>query len=65
MFLVGMSCVRVKWNPPLTEEDALKRTYRTLWWKTLDPSEDWADVTDESDLDAAGCRLFKAKVEIR
>ncbi len=49
-----MSCVRVKWNPPLTEEDALKRTYRTLGWKTLDPSEDWADVTDESDLEAAG-----------
>ena len=48
-----MSCVRVKWNPPLTEEDALKRTYRTLGWKTLDPNEEWTDVTDESDLDAA------------
>ena len=60
-----MSCVRVKWNPPLTEEDALKRTYRTLGWKTLDPSEDWADVTDESDLDAAGWRFFKVKVEMK
>ncbi len=60
-----MSCVREKWNPPLTEEDALKRTYRTLGWKTLDPSEDWADVTDVDDPEAAGWRFFKVKVEMR
>ena len=47
----------VKWNPPLTEEEAAKRTYRTLGKKTLDPVVEWTDVTDESDLDAAGWRL--------
>ena len=55
----------VKWNPPLTEEEAAKRTYRTLGKKTLDPAEDWTDVTDESDLDAAGWRFFKVKVEMK
>ena len=52
-------------DPPLTEEEAAKRTYRTLGKKTLDPAEDWTDVTDESDLDAAGWRFFKVKVEMR
>ena len=44
-------------DPPLSEEEAAKRTYRTLGKKTLDPNEDWTDVTDESDLEAAGWRL--------
>ena len=52
-------------DPPLTEEEAAKRTYRTLGKKTLDPAEDWTDVTDESDLDAAGWRFFKVKVEMK
>ena len=55
----------VKWNPPLTEEEAAKRTYRTLGKKTLDLNEDWTDVTDEADLDVAGWRFFKVKVEMR
>ncbi len=55
----------VKWNPPLAEEEAAKRTYRTLGKKTLDPAEDWTDVTDETDLDAAGWRFFKVKVEMK
>ena len=55
----------VKWNPPLTEEEAAKRTYRTLGKKTLDPAEEWTDVTDVPDLDAAGWRFFKVKVEMR
>ena len=29
------------------------------------PAEDWTDVTDESDLDAAGWRFFKVKVEMK
>ena len=52
-------------DPPLSEEEAAKRTYRTLGRKTLDPNEAWTDVTDESDLDAAGWRFFKVKVEMR
>jgi len=52
-------------DPPLTEEEAAKRTYRTLGKKTLDPAEDWTDVTAESDLDAAGWRFFKVKVEMK
>ena len=55
----------VKWNPPLTEEEAAKRTYRTLGKKTLDAEEDWTDVTSVDDPDAAGYRFFKAKVEMR
>ena len=52
-------------DPPLTEEEAAKRTYRTLGKRTLDPAEEWTDVTDESDLDAAGWRFFKVKVEMK
>ena len=55
----------VKWNPPLTEEEAAKRTYRTLGKKTLDSNEEWTDVTDVDDPDAAGWRFFKVKVEMR
>ena len=52
-------------DPPLSAEEEAKRTYRTLGKKSLDPAEDWADVTDESDLDAAGWRFFKVKVEMK
>ncbi len=55
----------VKWNPPLTEDEAAKRTYRTLGKKTLDAEEDWTDVTDVDDPDAAGWRFFKVSVEMR
>ncbi|MBR3084799.1 MAG: hypothetical protein IKH04_00205 [Kiritimatiellae bacterium] len=55
----------VKWNPPLSAEEEAKRTYRTLGKKTLDPNEEWTDVTDESDLDAAEYRFFKVSVEMR
>ena len=43
------------------ETDIINRTYRTLGKKTLDPNEEWTDVTDESDLDAAGWRFLKAE----
>ena len=55
----------VKWNPPLSEEEAAKRTYRTYGKKTLDPKEGWTDVTDVEDLDAAGWKFFKAAVEMK
>ncbi len=55
----------VKWNPPLSEEEAAKRTYRTLGKRTLDSNEEWTDVTDVDDPDAAGWRFFKVKVEMR
>ena len=55
----------VKWNPPLSEEEAAKRTYRTLGKKTLDPNEEWIDVTDVDDPDAAGWRFFKVKVKMK
>ncbi len=41
-------------QPFSSEEEAAKRTYRTLGKKTLDSEEEWTDVTDEADLDAAG-----------
>ena len=52
-------------DPPLSEEEAAKRTYRTLGKKTLDPNEEWTDVTDVDDPDAAGWRFFKVKVEMK
>ncbi len=55
----------VKWNPPLSEDESAKRTYRTLGKKTLDPNDEWTDVTDVDDPDAAGWRFFKVKVEMR
>ncbi|MBQ6246305.1 MAG: chitobiase/beta-hexosaminidase C-terminal domain-containing protein [Kiritimatiellae bacterium] len=51
----------VTWTPDLLGE----RKYRVLGKKTLDSNEDWTDVTDEADLDAAGWRFFKAKVEMK
>ncbi len=51
----------VTWTPDLLGE----RKYRVLGKKTLDPAEEWTDVTDEADIDAAGWRFFKAKVEMR
>ena len=46
-------------------KEAAKRTYRMLGKKTLDSNEEWTDVTDESNLDAAGWRFFKVKVEMK
>ena len=31
----------------------------------MQTAEEWTDVTDESDLDAAGYRFFKVKVEMK
>ena len=50
----------VTWTPDLLGE----RSYRILGKKTLSPNEEWADVTDVPDLDAAGYRFFKVKVEM-
>ena len=52
----------VSWNPVLPAEEAEKRVYSILGKKTLDPKEDWTDVTDVSDLDAAGWRFFRVGV---
>ena len=52
-------------HPPLSAEEEAKRTYRTLGRKTLDPNEEWTDVTDVDDPDAAGWRFFKVKVEMK
>ena len=47
-----------------SEEEAAKRTYRTMGKKTLDPAEEWTDVTDESDFDAARANgVFSVGVE--
>ncbi len=51
----------VTWEPDLLGE----RTYHVLGRKTLDPAEEWVDVTDVADLDAEGYRFFKVKVESR
>ena len=48
----------VTWTPNLLGE----RKYRVLGKKTLDPAEEWTDVTDEPDIDAAGYRFFRVKV---
>ena len=50
----------VTWEPDLLGD----RTYRVLGKKTLDPLEEWEDVTDLPDVDAAGYRFFKAKVSM-
>ena len=55
----------VRWNPPLAPEEEAKRTRKVLGKRTLDPAEDWTDVTSVDDPDAAGYRFFKAKVEMR
>ena len=55
----------VTWTPPLAPEEEAKRMRKVLGKRTLVPTEDWADVTDESDLDAAGWRFFKVKVEMK
>ena len=52
-------------NPLLSAEAEAKRARRELGRKTLDPNEEWTDVTDEPYLDSAGYRFFKVKVEIR
>ncbi len=41
------------------------RTYRILGKRTLDPTEDWTDVTDIPDLDTAGYRFFKVTVQMK
>ena len=50
----------VTWTPNLLEE----RSYHVLGKRTLNPAEEWTDVTDESDLDTAGYRFFKVQVEM-
>lgn len=55
----------VRWNPPLAPEEKAKRTRKVLGKRTLDPAEDWTDVTNVDDPDAAGYRFFKVKVEMR
>ena len=52
-------------NPPLSAEEEAKREYRVLGKRTLAPDEDWADVTDVPNPDAAGYRFFKATVRMR
>ena len=52
-------------NPPLSAAEEAKREYRTLGKRTLDPSEEWTDVTDVQDLDAAGYRFFKMSVRMK
>lgn len=50
-------------NPELTDRGTKSvREYRRLGKKTLDPNEEWQDVTDVTDLDEAGYRFFKVKV---
>lgn len=46
-------------------QEEAKRTYRTLGKRTLNPTEEWTDVTDVDDPDAAGWRFFKVKVEMK
>ncbi len=48
----------VTWTPDLLDE----REYRVLGKKTIDPDEEWTDVTDATDLDAEGYRFFRVKV---
>ncbi len=55
----------VRWNPPLAPEEEAKRMRKVLGKRTLVPTEDWVDVTDEADPDAAGYRFFKVKVEMK
>ena len=56
----------VSWSPDLNEDGTKhERSYRVLGKRTLDSSEDWTDVTDITDLDAAGYRFFKAAVGMR
>lgn len=50
----------VTWTPDLLGE----RDYRILGKKTLSSDEDWTDVTDIQNLDAAGYRFFKVSVEM-
>ena len=54
----------VSWNPPLPAAEAAKREYRIFGKRTLDPTEDWTNVTAVPDLDAAGWRFFKVKVRM-
>ncbi len=52
-------------DPPLAAAEEAKREYRILGKRTLAPTEDWTDVTDIPDLDAAGYRFFKVKVGMK
>ena len=51
-------------DPPLSAAEEAKRKYRILGKRTLAPTEDWTDVTDVPNLDAAGYRFFKVKVRM-
>ena len=55
----------VSWRPRLSADETGKRVYRTLGKRTLDPDEDWVDVTDNPDLDSAGYRFFKETVRLK
>ena len=52
-------------NPPLPAAEEAKREYRILGAETPDAPEQWTDVTDIPDLDAAGYRFFKVKVRMK
>ena len=52
-------------NEIVSAAEEAKREYRTLGKRTLDPDEDWTDVTDVQDLDAAGYWFFKASVRMK
>ncbi len=54
----------ISWRPRLSAGASAERIYRTLGKRTLDAAEDWADVTDLPDLDAAGYRFFKKAVQL-
>jgi hypothetical protein len=56
--------VKVEWNPDLSDGgEETKRAYRLLGKKRLE-EEDWTDVTDVADRDAAGWRFFRVRVEL-
>ena len=52
-------------DPPLSAAEEAKREYRTLGKRTLDQDENWTDVTEVPNLDAAGYRFFKASVRMK
>lgn len=55
----------VRWNPPLSAEEELKRTRKILGKRSLDDPDGWQDMTTIDDPDAAGFRFFKVSVEMK
>ena len=52
----------ISWEPILTPEEAVKRTYRKFGKKSLtDPNEDWTEI----DGDEASYNFFKVSVEMK